>query len=91
MRNLAYLFAVAAMSLFLTDLARADHIDGRVKEIIIKIETKDGIQWYRLGKNLKAIDINEGDYVNFDYADDTIESIEVGKDAPKGQDTKISE
>jgi hypothetical protein len=44
MKKLAILAVVAAMSLFLTGLARADDAGGRVKEIIIKIETDDGVQ-----------------------------------------------
>ncbi len=72
---------MAAASLFLTGLARADDAGGQIKEIIIKIETKDGAQWYRLGEDLEEIDIHEGDYVSFDYADDTIESIEVEEEA----------
>ena len=81
MKKAAILAVVAAASLFLTGLARADDAGGQIKEIIIKIETKDGAQWYRLGKDLEEIDIHEGDYVSFDYADDTIESIEVEEGA----------
>ena len=82
---------LAAVGLFLTGLARADHMaGGEVKEIIIKIETKDGTQWYRLGKDLEEIDINEGDYVNFDYADDTIESIEVEEEGEESQGSSQS-
>jgi hypothetical protein len=91
MKNLAILVVVAAMSHFLTGLAHAEHLRGQVKEIIIKIETKDGAQWYRLGKELEEIDIHEGDYVTFDYADDTIESIEVEKEAPESQGATKSE
>jgi hypothetical protein len=74
------------LGLFLTGLARADDAGGRVKEIIIKIETDDGVQWYRLGKDLEEIDIHEGDYVQFDYADDTIEGIEVEEGATESQE-----
>ena len=90
MKNLAIWVAVAAVSLFLTGLARADDTGGQVKEIIIKIETKDGAQWYRLGKDLEEIDIHEGDYVIFDYADDTIESIEV-EEKTESQDSSQSD
>lgn len=48
---------------------------GQVQEILVKIETKDGINWYKLGKDLKLIDLKPGDHVDFEYADDTIESI----------------
>ena len=88
---MAILATVAAVSLFLTGLTRAYQVGGQVKEIIIKIETEDGAQWYRLGKDLKQIDIHEGDYVIFDYADDTIESIEVEKEAPESQGSTQSE
>ncbi len=81
MKLAAILAVVAAVVLFLTGLARADDAGGEVKEIIIKIETKDGVQWYRLGEDLEEIDIHAGDYVSFDYADDTIESIEVEEEA----------
>jgi hypothetical protein len=92
MKKAAILIAVAAVGLFLTGLARADHMaGGEVKEIIIKIETKDGTQWYRLGKDLEEIDIHEGDYVSFDYADDTIESIEVEEEGAESQGSSQSE
>ena len=81
MKKAAILVVAAAVGLFLTGLARADDAGGEVKEIIIKIETKDGVQWYRLGEDLEEIDIHAGDYVSFDYADDTIESIEVEEEA----------
>ena len=56
---------------------------GKVEEIIIKIQTKEGAKWYRIGKDLEKIEIKEGDYVHFDYADDdTIESIEA---EPEGE------
>jgi hypothetical protein len=63
--------------------ALADEAAGEVKEIIIKIQTPDGPRWYVLGKDLKAIDIHEGDFVQYDYADDTIESIEVQEVEPE--------
>lgn len=70
--------AAAAAGLVLAAPSFAADEGGQVKEIIIKIQTKDGENWYRLGKDLKVIDIHEGDYVQFDYADDdTIEAIEV--------------
>lgn len=48
---------------------------GQVQEVIVKIQTKEEVKWYKLGKEMKLIDIREGDYVSFEYADDTIESI----------------
>ncbi len=78
MRRVAALVAAAFAGLYLVAPALAADEGGQVKEIIIKIQTKDGEKWYRLGKDLKAINIHEGDYVQFDYADDdTIEAIEV--------------
>jgi hypothetical protein len=65
----------------------ADEATGQVQEIIIKIQTPDGPRWYVLGKDLKAININEGDLVQFDYADDTIESIEVQDVEPEKSKT----
>ncbi len=81
MNKAAILVVAAAVVFFPTGFARADHASGHVREIIIKIETKDGVQWYRLGEDLEEIDIHAGDYVSFDYADDTIESIEVEEEA----------
>jgi hypothetical protein len=73
-----------AAAFVLTSPASADEAVGEVKEIIIKIQTADGPRWYALGKDLKEIDINEGDVVQFNYADDTIESIEVQDVGPSG-------
>lgn len=82
MRRVAALVAAAFAGLYLVAPALAADEGGQVKEIIIKIQTKDGEKWYRLGEDLKAINIHEGDYVQFDYADDdTIEAIEV-KEVP---------
>jgi len=66
---------MAAIVLSVWPPALAEPIDGEVQEIIIKIKTKDGEKWYKLGKDLEPINIKEGDYVRFDYADDAIESI----------------
>jgi hypothetical protein len=85
MKKAAILVVAAAVGFFPTGFARADHASGQVREIIIKIETKDGVQWYRLGEDLEEIDIHEGDYVSFDYADDTIESIEVEEEGAESQ------
>ena len=83
--------AVALVAAFFAGICLAAPVlaadeGGQVKEIIIKIQTEDGEKWYRLGKDLKAINIHEGDYVQFDYADDdTIEAIEVEEGAPQEQ------
>lgn len=58
-----------------TMYADPTHDSGQVQEIIVKIETKDGVKWYKLGKEMKPFDVKAGDHVSFDYADDTIESI----------------
>ena len=52
---------------------------GKISEIIIKIEPPDGPRWYTLGADLSKIDIRKGAVVTFDYADDTIEAIDVKK------------
>lgn len=52
-------------------------LPGEVEEIIIKVVTEEGVKWYRLGKDLQPIDIKAGDQVQFDYADDTVEEVEV--------------
>lgn len=66
---------IAAIILGVLPPALAEPIAGEVQEIIIKIKTEDGEKWYKLGKDLEPINIKEGDYVRFDYADDAIESI----------------
>jgi len=55
--------------------ANADDVSGQVKEVLIKIETSDGVKWYKLGEDMEAVNIKAGEYVTFDYADDTIEEI----------------
>lgn len=83
--------AVALVAAFFAGMSLAAPVlaadeGGQVKEIIIKIQTEDGEKWFRLGKDLKAIDIHEGDYVQFDYADDdTIEAIEVEEGSSQEQ------
>jgi len=67
--------------------AMAEEATGKVREIIIKIDTPDGPRWYSLGVDLKQIDIKEGAVVRFNYADDTIESIEVEEVTPNGKDS----
>ncbi len=61
---------------------------GEVREIIIKIETPEGPRWYRLGTDLLEIDISEGSVVRFNYADDTIESIEVEEVTPESDSSQ---
>jgi hypothetical protein len=56
---LVMVFAFPAASL-------ADHLHGEVQEIIIKIETEDGVKWYQVGKDMELINIREGDRVHFD-------------------------
>ncbi len=67
--------AVMAVAVAFSFAANADDISGQVKEVLIKIETSDGVKWYKLGEDMEAVDIKAGDYVTFDYADDTIEEI----------------
>jgi hypothetical protein len=70
MRTAVALVAAFFASLYLAAPAPAADEGGEVKEIIIKIQTEDGEKWFRLGKDLEAINIHEGDYVQFDYADE---------------------
>lgn len=57
----------------------AHHAEGHVVEILIKVMTKDGEKYYRVGEDVELTDIKPGDYVHFDYADDgTIEDIYEG-------------
>ena len=79
MRYLGPMFAVLAM-IALTGPGHAIDDRGTVREILVKIETKDGPRWFKLGKDKKLtpVEFGEGDYVQFDYADDgTIGAIEV--------------
>jgi hypothetical protein len=86
MRTAIALFAAFFAGIYLAAPLQAADEGGQVKEIIIKIQTEDGEKWFRLGKDLKAINIHEGDYVQFDYADDdTIEAIEVEEGEPRDQ------
>ena len=67
--------ALMAVAVAFSFAANADHVSGQVKEVLIKIETSDGVKWYKLGENMKPIEIKAGDFITFDYADDTIEEI----------------
>jgi hypothetical protein len=64
----------------------ADHLHGEVQEIIIKIETEDGVKWYQVGKDMELINIREGDRVHFDYADDDLEAIVVEPKGAEGEE-----
>lgn len=87
MRYLLLAPLVALVTMGIAAPAVADGGRGQVKEIIIKIETEDGPRWYTLGKELNEIDVREGDRVQFDYADDTIEAIEVENREPGTKET----
>ena len=78
MRSLFASIATAiALSVSVSVTSFAEPISGQVEEIIIKVQTPDGVKWYRLGKDLKSMDIKAGDRIHFDYADDTVEEIPV--------------
>lgn len=80
------MLAAAAMVLTLSMIAGpsvAEEQTGKVREIIIKIETPDGPRWYSLGADLSRIDVRKGAVIRFNYADDTIDNIEVEEVAPK--------
>ena len=82
MKRILALVALASMAVAVAVPATAGDAQGEVTEIIIKIETPDGPRWYSLGADLSTIDIRKGDVVRFNYADDTIESVEVEDVAP---------
>ena len=82
MKRFLALMASASMAVAVAGPAAAGDTQGEVTEIIIKIETPDGPRWYSLGADLSTIDIRKGAIVRFNYADDTIESIEVEDVAP---------
>ena len=77
--------AVMVVGLVFSFAVNADDASGQVKEVLIKIETSDGVKWYKLGEDMEAVDIKSGDYVTFDYADDTIEDISTA--ASSGDET----
>ena len=84
MKRILVLATLASIAVAVAGPAIADEATGEVKEIIIKIETSDGPRWYSLGSDLSKIDIRKGAVVRFNYADDTIENIEVDDVAPGG-------
>jgi hypothetical protein len=73
---------LVAMTMALAVPSMAGEATGEVQEIIIKIQTPDGPRWYSLGSDLSKIDIRKGAVVRFNYADDTIEAIEVDEVTP---------
>ena len=87
--------AVMAVGLVFSFAVNADDASGQVKEVLIKIETSDGVKWYKLGEEMEAVDIKSGDYVTFDYADDTIEEISTvtssGDDNDKQPETETQQ
>jgi len=82
MKRILAMATMTAMTAALIVPAIADEATGEVKEIIIKIETPDGPRWYSLGTDLSKIDIRKGAVVRYNYADDTIETIDVEEVAP---------
>ena len=82
MKRILAMAVMTAMTAALIVPAIADEATGEVKEIIIKIETPDGPRWYSLGTDLSKIDIRKGAVVRYNYADDTIETIDVEEVAP---------
>jgi hypothetical protein len=82
MKRILAMAAMTAMTAAPIVPAIADEATGEVKEIIIKIDTPDGPRWYSLGTDLSKIDIRKGAVVRYNYADDTIEAIDVEEVAP---------
>jgi len=80
-RNLA-LAAITLIAVTVTGPAFAEEKKGEVQEIIIKIQTPEGPRWYTLGADLSKVDIRKGAVIRFNYADDTIDNIEVEEVAP---------
>ena len=83
MKNTLLMTVLAAAMLCLVAPAYADDAEGEVNAVMVQIQTKDGMKWFKLGKDLKPMDLQPGDYVHFDYADDVIEEIEARKPAGK--------
>ena len=80
-RNLA-LAAITLIAVTVTGPVFAEEKKGEVQEIIIKIQTPEGPRWYTLGADLSKVDIRKGAVIRFNYADDTIDNIEVEEVAP---------
>ena len=75
MNKAALVCALAAFALVLPTAAGAQAERGEVQEVLIKVRTDEGDKWYRLGDSLEPADVRPGNYIEFDYADDTIETI----------------
>jgi hypothetical protein len=75
MNKAACVSALAALALALPTAAGAQADSGQVQEVLIKVRTDEGDKWYRLGESLEPADVRPGNYIEFDYADDTIETI----------------
>ena len=75
MNKAATMCVLAAFALVLPSAASAQTESGEVQEVLIKVRTDEGDRWYRLGETLEAVDVRPGNYIEFDYADDTIETI----------------
>jgi len=86
--RLLFASIAAAIALSVSVASFAEPIAGQVEDIIIKVQTPDGVKWYRLGKDLKPMDIKAGDRIHFDYADDTVEEISV---EPSDDSTEVQE
>jgi len=84
MKTFLALVMSAALTVAAGNPVAADEASGQVSEILIKIETPDGPRWFRLGVDLSEVDIGEGTTVLFNYADDTIDAIEVLEVSPDG-------
>jgi len=82
-RSIAAIIATALITLCpAIASAQTGQDEGEVAEVIVKINTPQGPKWYRLGKDVQAVDVTEGKVVRFNYLDDTIEAIEV---SPEGE------
>lgn len=75
MNRTAMLCTLAAFALVLPSAASSQTESGEVQEVLIKVRTDEGDRWYRLGETLEAVDVRPGNYIQFDYADDTIEAV----------------
>jgi hypothetical protein len=87
MNKAAWVCALAALALVLPTAAVAQGESGQVQEVLIKVRTDEGDKWFRLGESLEPADVRPGHYIEFDYADDTIETIST----PGSEDDASSE
>lgn len=81
MKKTLFTTILAVAMFYLAAPAYADHGEGEVNAVLVQIQTKDGLKWFKLGENAKPVELKAGDYVHFDYADDTIEELEVEEPA----------